>query len=348
MRKLLFVLTALGLMAPQGAANAAWSSPIAMGISQIVGAPSCAGIGGKTICAAHGINNTMYVKEYNGTAWSSWVSLPGAIATDPSCADDGVSKIICVAKGAFGYPVANVYNGASWTQVPVTTDRVSSKLSCATLTAGNVLCVARGQAGGLSSAIFNGTSWGAFTNLAINAYTPPSCASDRNGNVICILVNASRSLIGYRYEGTGWSAELDLGVWRSTTPPACSELGAPGRVMCFLHYTNSNVYYNEFQGGAWTIANWLQGSSWSFPVPGGSYQANVGCAAIGARRIVCAGLSMQDSGMWVSEYNAGTWSAATKAVPLIYSPPACGTVSAGVGICMASTQINRGTSTKGP
>lgn len=347
MRKLIFTLGFLTTVFA-GAAQAAWSPPIGMGVSTIVGTPSCAGIGGKAICAAQSMTNNVYVREFNGTSWSSWISLPGAVATDPSCADDGVGKIVCVAKGAFGYPLAHVYDGAGWTQVAVTTDRIASKPSCAMLTPGNVLCVARGQNGGLTSSVFNGTAWSAFTNLAVNAYSAPGCASDRDGRVICILMNTNRGLIGYRYEGAAWSAELDLGVWKSTTPPVCSELGAPGRVMCLLHYTNGGVYFNEFQGGAWTIANWLQGASWSSVVPGGVYQSNLGCAAIGARRIVCAGMSIQDSGMWVTEYNAGTWSAATKAVPLIFSPPACGTVSAGVGVCMGITQLNRGTSTKGP
>lgn len=357
MRYLLFVLTALCLMALPRGADAAWSPSIDMGGSSVVGTPSCAGIAGKAVCAAQAISNSLYVKEYSGTSWSSWRNIPGAIYTDPSCADDGASKIICVAKGSQGYLVAVVYSGGVW-GAPATalaTVRVASKPSCATLTAGNVLCVARSQTGGLTSSVFNGSSWSAFTNLDGFGvtYSAPSCASDRNGKVICMMWNSFRQLIAYRYEAAGtWSAQLSLGALQSDSPPTCTELASAGRVMCFLHASNSSIYWNEFIGGAFTTTNWSAGTSWAaMPnASSGPFNSNASCAPIGPRRLVCAAVGLTDSVMWMNEFTGSGWGSATRLnpAPLVLSAPACGRLSTGVAICMAIQKNNRGTSTKGP
>src|ERR1700732_1049484 len=68
-------------------AMATWGSFVSLGTNTVNSDPSCAPLtGGGAVCAARSFTNTMLVNQFNGTAWTGWKNLAGAITSAPSCA----------------------------------------------------------------------------------------------------------------------------------------------------------------------------------------------------------------------------------------------------------------------
>src|SRR6266536_3098564 len=82
---------------------AAWGPFASLGNTTVNSDPSCSPMpGGKAVCSARGFTNSLLVNQFDGTAWSGWTKLAGAVTSAPSCATDGNGKVICAARATSG------------------------------------------------------------------------------------------------------------------------------------------------------------------------------------------------------------------------------------------------------
>jgi len=184
------------LLIQVGPALASWGSFTSMGSTTVNADVSCAPTsGGKAVCAATGMSNTLLVNEYSGSAWSGWTKLAGAVTSAPSCASDGNAHVVCAARGTSGGLSATIFNGTAWSTEVKVKATLSSGPSCASLGGGRVLCAARSSTGGLASTVFNGSTWSTFVNQTANSTSAPNCASDDAGRVICAMIDDTSSTI---------------------------------------------------------------------------------------------------------------------------------------------------------
>src|SRR5882762_10349483 len=130
---------------------AAWSPFISLGSTTVNSDPSCAAMpGGIVVCSARSFANTLMVNKFDGSTWTGWTKLAGAVTSAPSCTSDGVSKVICAARATNGGMVYTIFDGAIWTKEVKLKGQLDSGPSCANFHSGRVLCAARSATGGLT------------------------------------------------------------------------------------------------------------------------------------------------------------------------------------------------------
>src|SRR5260370_5237197 len=254
--RLVVLLTLLFLLVQAHPAMAAWGSFVSMGSTTVNSDVSCADTtGGQAVCAASGFTNTLLVNHFNGSTWSGWTKLAGAITSAPSCANDGNGHVICAARASNGGMVATVFNGTAWSAETKVNGTLASALSCASLGSGRVLCAARSVTGGLTSSVFNGTMWSAFDSQTATSTSAPGCGSDDAGRVVCMMLDTASTAIVNRDDGTNWDGFINTGG-RGTGDPTCTNFGVSGEEVCFVRGTDSALWGNRFAGGTWAAASW--------------------------------------------------------------------------------------------
>src|SRR5215470_475399 len=133
-RTVIFLGLLLLLVCQTYSAMAAWSSFVSMGSTAVNSDLSCSATsGGQAVCAASGFTNTLLVNQFNGSTWSGWEKIAGAISSAPSCANDGNGHVICVARSLTGGMVATTFNGTTWSSEVQVQGTLDSVLSCASL-----------------------------------------------------------------------------------------------------------------------------------------------------------------------------------------------------------------------
>jgi hypothetical protein len=162
-------LTLLLLLVQAHPAMAAWGSFVQMGSTTVNSDVSCATTtGGQAVCGASGFTNTLLMNQFNGSTWSGWTKLAGAISSTPSCANDGNGHVICAARASNGGMVATVFNGTAWSAEAKVMDHWR-RPSVAPLSAAAASCVPR---------------------AARAVDSPPACSTELGG----VLLTAIRQL----------------------------------------------------------------------------------------------------------------------------------------------------------
>ena len=120
MRNLTFhsAVLILGLLTSTHPAMATWGPFVKMGTNVMTPDPSCTFLTtGQAVCGARSSKHSLLVSQYNGTTWSVWKDLGGALTSNPSCTDDGAGRAVCAAQGATGAMFAATFNGTVWSKV---------------------------------------------------------------------------------------------------------------------------------------------------------------------------------------------------------------------------------------
>jgi hypothetical protein len=106
---------------------ASWSGFVSMGTTVVIGDPSCTLLTeGKAICAARGLNQTMLVNEFSGTAWSGWKTIAGVITSSPSCTGDGLGNVFCGAVNTTSVLAVAKFNGTAWSALTTVGGQLTS------------------------------------------------------------------------------------------------------------------------------------------------------------------------------------------------------------------------------
>jgi len=134
---LVFWVTLPFLLMQASSALASWGSFLSMGTTTVNADVSCAPTsGGKAVCGATGMSNTLLVDQFNGSVWSGWKGLAGTVTSPPSCASDGNAHVICAARASNGGLAVTVFNGTSWSPEVIVKGTLASGPNCASLEAG--------------------------------------------------------------------------------------------------------------------------------------------------------------------------------------------------------------------
>ncbi len=318
-------------------ARASWSGFVPMGATITIGDPSCTLLtGGKAVCAARGLQQTMLVNQFSGSTWNGWKSIAGVITSSPSCTEDGMGNVFCGAVATTSALAVTKFNGTAWSALATVGGQLTSAPSCTSFAAGKVVCVARSVTGGLTATVFNGASWGAFSSLAASTTSAPSCASDSAGRAVCAVLTIGANVLATRFNGSSWSAFLNLGG-EATSEPDCMDLQKSGEVSCFARGPDTRLYVNTFDGGSWSTTSW---SGW------GSLNGQVSkpsCAPVSSGQLVCGIISSDqvDSALWVIQFNGTSWSPWTKLGKSGIGAPSCSTLGTGKVLC-SIVQVNNG------
>ena len=121
-------------------ALATWGSFTSLGSTTLNSDVSCAPTSaGQAVCAASSFGNTIVVSQFDGSTWTGWKKLSGAVSSAPSCAADGSGHVVCAARGSTGGLVATVFNGTTWSTEAKVKAALGSGPSCASLGSGRVL-----------------------------------------------------------------------------------------------------------------------------------------------------------------------------------------------------------------
>jgi hypothetical protein len=235
-----------------------------------------------------------------------------------------------------------VFNGTTWSTEVKVKSTLSSGPSCATLDTERVLCAARSSTGGLTSSIYNGSNWSVFDNQAANSTSPVSCASDDGGRVICAMLETTSSIIVNRYNGTAWEGFLNI-AGRNTGNPVCADLGISGQVLCFGRGEDTALWGRRFNGGAWTLSQW---GGWSSI--GGLVGPKTSCGVITSSQVVCGVSAIDDTALWVNEFNGSGWLGWTRLGQTIVGTPSCTGLGNGKVLCAVVNVNNKVSSIVGP
>ncbi len=345
------LLTSLALASAGSAASA--NGFVSLGATPVFSDPSCAPYATlAAVCAATGQDRTLIVTRYANGAWGRWGTLPGGTGGKPSCARIAPGSVLCgVRNGAFEL-VAYRFAGGVWSgpvrasSAPAFGSRASSLASplssdptCAELAVGHALCAALDANGNVAAATFNGTAWTSLPTIVTVAYSPVSCTPDDRGHAICVWTTLLNQVQAVEFDGVKWLGQIDLGG-RAFGPPACTDGDVhSGAVLCYYTGTDTEIYGNNFSGGAWSAAGW---SGWG--AAGGSLTSS-SCAEDAAddgyAQYRCVATGVSDGTLWV--YTAGQLWASLGGGGVIGTPSCVALdtlVYPGRVLCVAQTVAN--------
>jgi len=292
---------------------AAWTSAVSMGTTVVLPDPSCASPStGLAVCAARGVGQTLIVNQWNGTKWSVWKTIAGAVTSNPSCAADGAGNVICGVRNATGGLSAAIYNGTTWGALTSVGSTLTSEPSCAQLTAGNVLCVGRSTSGG----------------------------------VVCISTSTTNpwNVFAARFAGTAWSKFINIGGSSGADRYSCTALGATfGILTCFSRGSAGGLFGDDFKGGAWATTSW---SGWVGL--GGNVNPGTSCAQVATGQLACGAVA-SDAGLWVNSFKGTNWAGWSKIGTATYiGNPGCASIGGGQVLCAAVGVNGQAASIIGP
>jgi hypothetical protein len=95
---------------------------------------------GNVICAATTTSGALQVATFNGTKWSTPVTVTGALYSAPSCAGLTAGEVLCVARNSTGGLAWSRFNGTTWSAFANLKTSAVSAPSCTTDDAGGVIC----------------------------------------------------------------------------------------------------------------------------------------------------------------------------------------------------------------
>lgn len=340
----LCLLILCATLASSPSAWATWGSFISTGNTTGLGNPSCAFVAtGKAVCAVRSGKSAIMVNEFNGSAWGTWTTLPGAVESNPSCTSDGSGNVVCAAMATSGNLLTAKFNGSIWSKPATVKAQLYSAPSCAELTAGQVLCAARSSNGSLAYSVYNGTSWSAFATVSTSAISAPGCTTDNAGSVFCAIFTIGGTTLVNRYTaGSGWDTFLNLGGL-AAGDPNCSSLNSSGNVACFAEAYNSGIYGTRFKGGAWLVSNWT-----TYAGLGGAVSNNANCTTQAPGMLVCGVIGETDNAFYADVYNGSGWTGWSKVGGTGIGIPACAALGTGQVVCIMQGVNNKLTSVVGP
>ena len=224
---------------------------------------------------------------WNGASWSLPPSPPYVDAGDHGALSDvSCPAASCMAVGyEYNYeqspdddvPLGELWNGSGWTLqiIPVPAGANTSALesvSCPTTTD----CTAVGYEGlsGPLAENWNGTAWTVQTTPGTGALTGVSCPTTD----LCWAVGGTGSMVAEEWNGSAWTVQ-SLPAPTGATSTSLTGVSCPSASDCV-----AVGRYTESQGGAMTLAEQWNGTSWTImhsPNPVGSvgnYLSGVSCA----------------------------------------------------------------------
>jgi hypothetical protein len=164
--------------------------------------------------------------------------------------------------------------------------------------------------------------------------------------VICAVnglntTSKTQPLLVNRFNGTTWQGFLNTGG-TPTTEPTCTATGVSGQVVCFARGTDSALWRNEFNGGAWSLTGW---GGWGSL---GGFVGKSSCSMVSSGQLACATVGITDGALWVDQFNGTGWLGWTRLGGTGIGATACSSLTSGKVLCMMLGVNNKGTSVTGP
>lgn len=160
--------------------------------------------GATTVFARGGDNAIWYRTTTDGSSYSAWAAIPGAVATSaPAVAAADGSTLFVVVRGSGG-GVLLASTATSGTGAPTTWSSwtplgggITSALGMASTGSGQLAVVGRGGDGAVWERVYSGGSWSPWASLGGLAYSAPAIEADLVGGTwqyVVTIVGSDRNL----------------------------------------------------------------------------------------------------------------------------------------------------------
>jgi hypothetical protein len=280
-------------------------------VASVAGAPAVSAQSANTIdLFFRGTDGALWWKHWDGTTWSSSMSLGGILTSDPSSAAPGNGLIDVFVRGNDSaiWEKTSTDSGSSWSgwqslggQIPAGTAP-----SVCSWGAGRVDLFVQGTDGQLWHKWYTGTSWSGWQSLGGKLTSSAAAASASGSGRIDVFVRGTDGAIWQRTttnKGSSWSGWTSRGgqIPVNTVPAACS--WSSGRVDLFANGTDGQLWWKYTTNGGSSWTGW-QGLS----EPLGKSLTSSPAAAAPASGIMDVFVRGGDNGLWKRTYSSGSWS----------------------------------------
>jgi hypothetical protein len=219
-------------------------------------------------CFARGVDNHMWRKWWDGTAWSGWEDLGGPPAPLVNTMSSARSARVI---GAFGQAqLASAPAAVSWG-------------------ANRIDTFGRGVDRHLWHKWWDGGTWSQWEDLGGNLASAPAVCSWGANRLDCFVQGPSKW-----WDGNAWSGWEDLGGILTAAPTAVS-WGA-NRIDCFARGTNSHMWHKWWDGAAWSDWEDLGGILTAAPAVASRQENTLDCFVRGT-----------DSHIWRKSWDGSAW-----------------------------------------
>ena len=160
--------------------------------------------GATTVFARGGDSAIWYRTTTNGTTYSAWAAIPGAVATSaPSVASADGSAVFVVVRGPGGGVLlaSTVVNGAgaptTWSSWASLGGSITTAPGLASTGPSQLAVVGRGGDGAVWERVYSGSSWSSWASLGGRSYSAPAIEADLVGGTwryVVTIVGADWSL----------------------------------------------------------------------------------------------------------------------------------------------------------
>jgi hypothetical protein len=201
---------------------------------------------------ARGQNNQLYERSVVNGAWTGWLSMGGAITSDPAAVGLSSASIFVAARQSnndFYYKesIGRMWDRTSSGWAP-THGILTSSPTLVNTQDGKAWLFGRGNDNGLWYQVYNGSTWSAWTPLGGVLASDPSATSISTGGIHVFYLSTSGTL-EYRWysPSSGWSGATHVdNTTFSNAPVVTSSKNL--RLDVFVRAANGSLQYRKWYG----------------------------------------------------------------------------------------------------
>lgn len=226
---------------------------------------------------ARGGDGALWHRHWDGTTWSGWVSLGGALASDsgPGTVSWSGNRVDVVYRGTDNGVWQRAWGEGSNGGVPISLGGYTlSDPAISSKGKGQLQVFVRGADNALWTKSFSNGSWSGWETLGGQITSGPGAVSWSNGRTDVVARGTDNGVWHWYWENGSWHLETIGGSVASD--PAISTLGV-GTLDVFARGWDNALWHQSFHNGGWWGWETLQGTITSGPgaVSWGSQRTDV-------------------------------------------------------------------------
>jgi Repeat of unknown function (DUF346) len=236
-----------------------WSDWEQLGANPILSNPAAVSWGPNRIDVfVQGTDNALYTKTWDGTRWSDYSGLGGAIASGPTACSWAPGRLDVFAQGADGTLQHIWYEGSwsDWEQLGA--NLILSNPAAVSWGPNRIDVFVQGTDNAVYTKTWDGTRWSDYSGLGGTIASGPTACSWAPGRLDVFARGADGTLQHIWYEGS-WSDWEQLGANPILSNPAAVSWG-PNRIDVFVQGTDNAVYTKTWDGTRWSDYSGLGGT----------------------------------------------------------------------------------------
>jgi hypothetical protein len=234
---------------------------------------------------ARGVDNGLWHRWWDGSAWSGWESQGGTLTSEASVAAWGPNRLDVFVRGVDNALWHRWWDGRLWSGWERTEASLKSGPAVASWSGNRLDVFARGPDDALWHRWWDGRSWSGWEELGGVLRSSPAAVSWGANRIDVFVLGTDGSLWRQSWTGSAWTGWAPRGGSFASGPAVASR--SAGRLDLFSRSGDGSLWRQSFDGAAWS--GWASlGGQWT-TAPAATAQSGAGSVdvfEVGANRDV--------------------------------------------------------------